>query len=63
LGLGRIPWHECIRYAQHEGLDDEETESLIELVDRLDLEEHKLDDEKRKSGKDRKRGTDGPPSS
>lgn len=46
MGLGRIPWHECVRWAQHEGLDGEETESFIDLVERLDLEEHKLESDK-----------------
>lgn len=64
MGLGRIPWHECVRWAEHEGLDDEETESLIDLVERLDLEEHRLAEEetdpKKKGSKSN--GTDGSPS-
>jgi hypothetical protein len=39
MGLGRIPWHETHRWAAYEELDDEETESLCDLIERLDLEE------------------------
>ena len=64
MGLGRIPWHECYRIAEWLELDEEEAESLRELIDRLDLEEHKIADEeaenRKKKGK--KNGTDGTPS-
>lgn len=56
MGLGRIPWHESARYAEYNGFDEAETQSLIELVDRLDLHEHSLNQ------KDKPNGRQGPPS-
>lgn len=48
MGLGRIPWHEAVRWAEREGFDEQETDSLVDLIERLDLEEHVLDEEGRK---------------
>jgi hypothetical protein len=57
--LGRIPWHECVRWAEREGLDEEEIESLIDLIERLDVEEIKLDAPVEKKRKDVDYGEDG----
>jgi len=60
MGLGSIPWYETVRWAEREGLDDDETESLIDLVERLDGEEHRIEAAKNKGPKN---GSDGTPSS
>lgn len=61
MGLGWIPWHECLRWAAHAGFDEEDTESLMDLVERLDSEEHKIEAEEvdKKKSKKRKGETDG----
>jgi len=58
MGLGRIPWYEAVRWAEHEGLDSEETESLIDLVERLDVDEHRLEAEKADKKRKTPDGTD-----
>jgi hypothetical protein len=40
-----------VRWAEYEGLDDEETTSAIDLIERIDLEEHKLEAKKFEEGK------------
>ena len=35
MALGQIPWSETLKYAQHYHLDEDDTESLIELVERV----------------------------
>lgn len=39
---GRIPWFEAHRYALFYGFDDEDIECLIDLIERLDVEDLNL---------------------
>lgn len=36
MALGQIPWSATLQYAQYHHLDADDTESLIELIERLD---------------------------
>lgn len=52
MSIGRIAWFECVRWAEYEGFDDEETESLMDLIDKLDQEEIKLSQKDKPKPKD-----------
>lgn len=53
MAIGQIPWRDTLLFAQHYGLDDYDTESLIDLIERLDHRElAKMADEGNKNGKD-----------
>ena len=56
MGPGRIPWHEALRWAETYGFDDDDTESLIDLIERLDVEDLSLQLKDRKDGENRSAG-------
>lgn len=51
MALGQIPWSATLHYAQHNQLDASDTESLIDLIERLDNHElTKLAEETKRNG-------------
>jgi hypothetical protein len=54
MALGQIPWRDTLIYGQHYGFSGFDLESLIDLIERLDLADLKLQaKDQPKNGKNR----------